>query len=91
MQEPVAVLSAWNWALSFWASRALLSRVVESSDAVGAEWINVVNAKREKITENSVKCMVNECKSNLKAEGDIKCHSERLARKKNEETQEGKK
>jgi len=39
LQEPVAVLLAAvrNWALSFWASRALLSRVAESSDAVGAE------------------------------------------------------
>lgn len=38
VQEPVVVvLAARNWALSFWASRALLSRVVESSDAVGAE------------------------------------------------------
>jgi len=40
VQGPVAVLLAVrNWALSFWASRALLSRVVESSGAgaVGAE------------------------------------------------------
>jgi len=38
VQEPVAVvLAVRNWALSFWASRALLSRVVESSDAIGAE------------------------------------------------------
>jgi len=38
VQGPVALLFA-NWALSLWASRALLSRVaaVESSDAVGAE------------------------------------------------------